>query len=845
MIWLEVVPAQQKAESNNNSNAVEETINIFEEGGGMLTQGSYDLAALQQDEAALLGLSPHEFSMRAKRIPPSTFFAPANKLALFEYLGIPKFSDHLTVKWVIEPSARNFGVKAQFVDILNRLLRFVYTFYYHGGKLSADLKIAEQQTSASIANDSTSATCPAPSAMQAAFLEQLGTSSRILSLLTMKVQECAVLQRKIALQLQNITKVHLSEALYHREFNTADGSNTLHLATHITSADMRALAVSLLMKALKVEVAIIHLKQDPPLMESVRGTLIEAAKTSDAQEYKYFLGYYGFRELPEGAVPWRSAATHVLIEESTIGNNGDENSDGGGEGDVQNNIYLSGYGKREESSKAARAARNKVAAALPLKEESAEFVKYRDEQQQRARELGEQVVREASNSSSTSASSTSATASTKASASVVSAPLHHAVPAVRIEYDAADLPQAVRKEHSAMIGKYDGHDPGTIDVIVNNNNSNGQAVMYPAAAPLFAPLPEPKQNESMGGVGGGGGNGSSGSGVGSDGNGGNGDVGGSRYEFAHDHAHLPLPPRQPENTHGSSVASSGRRDVYNLCGAYTISRSRGGIPHHEGGERSGAAGGNGRGSYHPHTTYLPNPMQHQHILNYTPDVVICDALLLEEADLNLHISEDEVFAEFPPDSLVNDTILAGPDTMQSPHFAAYQSAVSGRLGEHYAVKYLQRMVRSVNSNSNNGNSVSSDGGDCAELRGCVVIKWVNEHMESGFPFDIVLEYDDGRPRKYCEVKTRTIHSAAVMEEQQWKISPAEVALAHNEKENYFCMFVAIAYSNDRVDSNNAGDSTIATTRRPVHVLEQKMVGLRSGLLNSIYIDRATLLIQLN
>lgn len=119
---------------------------------------------------------------------------------------------------------------------------------------------------------------------------------------------------------------------------------------------------------------------------------------------------------------------------------------------------------------------------------------------------------------------------------------------------------------------------------------------------------------------------------------------------------------------------------------------------------------------------------------------------------------------------------------------------------------------------------------------CTQVRWLNELAESGLPFDIELTFADGSV-KHCEVKTRSVarHQAQTHAHQsalpsQWLVSPAEVAQAHVEKQAYFCVFVSLC---------------IDYSARKVEELQTKIVGYESGLTSAIYLDQATLYIQVN
>ena len=294
--WLEVCSPTDTTTSKATPLAIEETNLLFTSGDQI--KYSYNLEELRIDEKTLLQSQDSEFLNAVRTISPLTFFAPTDKLALYEFLEISKLSDFIIEEWNIckvTDTRANRKLVQSFTSMMNNLLTFVYAYYYHGGH-------RELQRNKDI-EGGCSDYIPT----------MLSNKVRMKSLLSMDIVQCSTLQRQLELkQLTNAPQQRTTVEHYQR--CVTQNENILYLSSDISVSDMQSLCVNMLMKVIKVEMALIECKQQAAELQQLREELETVAKYTDFTRLLHRLEDQKL-SLPEGKLAWRLRVSDIVEEE--------------------------------------------------------------------------------------------------------------------------------------------------------------------------------------------------------------------------------------------------------------------------------------------------------------------------------------------------------------------------------------------------------------------------------------------------------------------------------------------------------------------------------------------------
>jgi hypothetical protein len=797
--WLEVHPT-----ASANADAV-----LSDDTGALSgSAGSYDLQDLKDDETAFLNCSAPEFEAAVRFISPETFFAPSDRLALLEFLRIPKLSDSVRVEWVTReaPVGRERAAARLFVGIMNHLLTFTHAYYFHGGSKEANRNAPRKDGDMlSVFN----------------LHLQLAKAPRVRALLDMDITECAVLERCLRLSLDTVVEERTVKELHHRVHR--DGNNVLYVSSDATAEELQALAVYTLLKALRVELALVEVRQEPKEMEDLRRKLEQVAKLRDTAKLIDRLETFELTvpgEALASAADWQLAATARCTEatdEPTHPTDGSTDY----EPDAAALEALAAYEKAQKQP------RKTPASAKGVKEgklaNEAKFAQFKKEQTQQMKAQGELAAAQLVGGS-TGAEVLPVIAGEAETAAVED----HRVKLEDSERARSSAPTVVT---GITLGGNDGGDPSL--------SSTGPVVVLPVLEPPTPginpaqPVPSPSAEN-----------------------------GHSQHPAQGLQLPQPLPPfgfpMLPMGMPPPSfmppflgpmsapvaqpplpawyVAAGG---PFGPLGALPPQlQQRLGLPsgpygHNGAGYPFGTAGtgsidigpfsagpmstggvgiaGNGENGHSNGTVNRYNPLlaANDHA-SAAVDVIICDDLGA------LEIPEDSCLTSGNPTA-----VETGGDADRTGEASTHtrSNVVSGWLGEQAAVAHLQACrIR--------GEAVFSD------------VVWVNREAEAGLPYDIVVTLPNGTT-KVCEVKTRSVPGHAAGETQdfaskQWVISPAEITYATVTKDAYFGMFLSV-----RIDYGNGAAPRLVQSAA-------RIVGLERGLIHSIAVDRtASLFVQMN
>jgi hypothetical protein len=798
--WLEVHPA-----ASSTVDAV-----LSDDTGALSdSAGSYDLQDLRDDETAFLTCSAAEFNAAVHFISPETFFAPSNRLALLEFLRIPKLSDSVRVEWVTHeaPVGRERTAARLFVGIMNHLLTFTHAYYFHGGSKEANRNAPRKDGDMlSVFN----------------LHMQLAKAPRIRALLDMDITECAVLERCLRLSLGTVVEQRTVKELHHRVHR--DGNNVLYLSSDATAEELQALAVNTLLKALRVELALIEVRQEPKEMEDLRRKLEQVAKLRDTAKLIDRLETFELtvpEEALASAADWQLAATARCTEatdEPTHPTDGSTDY----EPDAAALEALAAYEKAQKQPRKTPASAKSVKEGKLANE--AKFAQFKKEQTQQMKAQGELAAAQLVGGS-TAAEVLPVIAGEAETAAVED----HRVKLEDSERARSSAPTVVT---GVTLGGSDGGDPSL--------PSTGPVVVLPVLEPS-TPIANPAQPHPPKSA----------------------DSGHSQHPSQQLQLPFQLPPfgsqlfplgmpppsfmppflgsmpmpmvtqpplpawyvaaggpfgplgslpAQLQQRLGLPSVPNGHNGAWNpFGGAGTGSNDTG--PFGGGVTSTGAVGvsSNVENGHSTGTVNRYNPLlaANGHA-SAAADIISCDDLGAVE------ILEDGCLSSADP------TAIEGGDDADRTREASTHTrsnAVSGRLGEQAAVAYLQACrIR--------GEAVFSD------------VVWVNREAEAGLPFDIVVTLPNGTT-KVCEVKTRSVpgHAAGEMQDfasKQWVISPAEITFATETKDAYFGMFL-----NVRIDYGSGAAPRLVQSAA-------RIVGLERGLIHSIAVDRtASLFVQMN
>lgn len=208
-------------------------IDGLSEGEVVLSNKHVCLDTLAASRQAFMELPPNEFSMNTNYIPGETFFAPNSSLPLMQFLEVPCLSQFVTETSSF--SDKIFDV-TKTTEGLNALLRLVQMFL-----LDSEISY---------------------------LVDHLAASSRVRSLLDMKIYGCESLNYSLSLEIPqldiNVTRDNLT-----RDFFLDSSSDILLIDPQCTYDVRKDLCIGLVMKAVKIEVALMQRNQCVDIMDSL------------------------------------------------------------------------------------------------------------------------------------------------------------------------------------------------------------------------------------------------------------------------------------------------------------------------------------------------------------------------------------------------------------------------------------------------------------------------------------------------------------------------------------------------------------------------------------------------
>ena len=189
------------------------------------------LDTLAEERRDFMELPPNEFFMKTGFIPPETFFAPNSSLPLMQFLEVPCLSQFVTETTSF--ADKSFDV-TNTIQCMNALLRLIQMFLLKSEICSR--------------------------------VDQLAQSTRVRSLLDMKIYGCENLNYSLYLHIPQLGIKATEENLTHDFFY--DSSENILLINHLCAYDVRKdLCIDLAMKAIKIEVALMQRNQCVEVMD--------------------------------------------------------------------------------------------------------------------------------------------------------------------------------------------------------------------------------------------------------------------------------------------------------------------------------------------------------------------------------------------------------------------------------------------------------------------------------------------------------------------------------------------------------------------------------------------------
>jgi len=754
-----------------------------------LLQDLYDIEELKKDERLLLQLSGPEFNEKVRSISAETFFAPADKRALIDFLNIPKLSDYIKVNWEIDSEhIRLTKFRGLYLrESINNLLYLSQLFLMTKGPKSEFMFSPD-------------------------ILPILFEQKRLLMLRKIVVTECTSILKKVTLDLRDLnikafTAVEKELSVtYRQRMDSMNSSITLCISEAVKDSELQHLAINMVLKAIRVELALFTRNQHVELMKSLEAKLNQFCKYATNDFYKFLEHEFGIRAESINFNKWQLDVytveeVHDKIDDSDIVKLDDEQKDV--EDKVNYKKYLEEKKLRKEEAKKKREARVK----------DAEHEQYLINKALRVQELGQQCVTDTVVDKVVDKDDTTSATDHKANLIQFRDDLTSTTTTI-FEYD--DVPSSLAVKTEGVV------------------ESDGRHVLSDTALRKIRDLKRDNNNDDSNSV--------DRQSVYSSGN-------------THNNSHIPRPAHQRDDStqsHDSNHDDSSRNE--NIINKDEFDNSNG-SHHHSAGQNSSHDNSDshlhfhdkkhdypsheedndlGHQSHHHHhqshhhhphhSHHHPHQSHHNDHRMIPTDSSISPHDVLHIAD-NILLNSEVIIKDLDGLLSVEELkLISSTDVFQNPQ----GFSMSGRIGEQLAFEYLSSFVAQ----------------DASWKDRVIDIKWMNRDEESGGPYDIVITLISGE-MKYCEVKTRLVRRTAVPDysntdltepignffqlQTQWPISPLEINEAVRRSNSYCCMLLNIY---------------IDQPHNSVHVLSVRMLGFTDGLVRSIYSNQANLLIQI-
>ena len=754
-------------------------------------QELYDIEELKRDERLLLQLSGPEFNDKVRNISAETFFAPADKRALIDFLNIPKLSDYIKINWEIDSEQMRLtkfrGLYLR--EMINNLLYLSQLFLMTKGPSS------EYMFSLDI-------------------LPILFEQKRLLMLRKIIVTECKSILKKVTLDLgdlniQTFTAVEKELSVtYQQRMDSMNSTITLCISEAVKDSELQLLAINMVLKAIRVELALFTRNQHVELMKSLEIKLNKFCKYATNDFYKYLDHEFDNRTELILINKWQLDVyvveeVHDKVDDIEITKLDDEKKDEE-EGNFQKYLEEKKF-RKEQLKKKKKDERMK----------DAEHEQYLINKALRVQELGQQCVIDST------LDKDKDKEVDKDDANVIIQFRDDLTSTTIFEYD--DVPSSLTSKTDGFderdgrhvlsdvalrkirdLKRDDDDDSNSVDrhsvhSSVNTHHSShisrpgyqsgDSAQSYDSSHDNSSRNNEYRTNKDEL-------NGSSGSHHHSAGQ-------SSSSSISHDNSdsHLHDHDKKHDNYSNKEYNDPGRgNDV-----PYSADHHH---PHHQ-------------NHHHPHH---PHPHHNDHRMIPT-DSSISPHDVLHIAD-NILLNAEVIIKDLDGLLSVEErNLISSTDVFQNPQ----GFSMSGRIGEQLAFEYLSSLIAQ----------------DISWKERVIDTKWMNRDEESGGPYDIMITLASGEV-KYCEVKTRLVRRTAIQEnsssvdhiesmgsffqlQTQWPISPFEISEAVQRSTSYCCMLLNIY---------------IDQPHNSVHVLSVRMLGFTDGLVRSIYTNQANLLIQI-
>jgi hypothetical protein len=241
----------------------------------------YDLATYEEKCAAFLNMDTSAFEHHARHIPMQTFFAPHNVIALMNMLRIPKFSNYLTVRWDYgESRPETIG----FVSKMNTFLKAIQAYLLKSDTMRG-------------------------------FVPFLATTQRLKTLFQMRIQQCSFIRRNVTLDLKLLLDMEHCDRSQTLHYNYEVGSNTLFVDKNMSYELKRDVSIRLIMKVIRVELALKTLNQNTEFMTSLQ-VLLEKFFRTETAELKQFLEFEDLSLPDDSSEIWTLEAAAVIEDDA-------------------------------------------------------------------------------------------------------------------------------------------------------------------------------------------------------------------------------------------------------------------------------------------------------------------------------------------------------------------------------------------------------------------------------------------------------------------------------------------------------------------------------------------------
>ncbi len=251
----------------------------------------YSLAGIEADMRDMLALPPSPFTVATGIIPQKTFFAPKNCLTLFRFLGVPRLSEFISVRWAVGDSVPD---PTGFCRLTNHLLLGLQ-YYFLNKRPDLLQRLADF------------------------------AGGKLQKLLRLTVRGCFDITRSTTLNLPphcgECVKVQTDQMHHHDAAN-----DVLFVNPRIAPKEHAKLRIGLVMAALRIDVALLEQNKSLDLLREVEQLLEKLVRSDDDKSVSLTVGLFAHalvlllifcpctdRELPELRVQHATATRRSAL----------------------------------------------------------------------------------------------------------------------------------------------------------------------------------------------------------------------------------------------------------------------------------------------------------------------------------------------------------------------------------------------------------------------------------------------------------------------------------------------------------------------------------------------------